>query len=143
MEHWNPDQEDDGDVYPQIAIGLVFLIGGIVAGFVVNFWVTFGLMIPAAALLGDAISTLAKQRRALPRPVSKERELLSALRDNGGHITPAEAAMETSLTVKEADALLSELAGGGHLLVESRGGVLSYTLPAGSTGQRPELEDRM
>jgi hypothetical protein len=55
--------------------------------------------------------------------------LLSAIRHHGGSITPAEAAMETSLTVRDADKMLSGLAGGGHLLVESRGGVLFYRLP--------------
>ena len=62
-------------------------------------------------------------------PVSTERELLSAIKANGGSITPAEAAMETSLTVREADGMLSELAGGGHLAVESRDGALFYSLP--------------
>ena len=37
--------------------------------------------------------------------------------------------METSLTVREADGMLSELAGGGHLAVESRDGALFYALP--------------
>ena len=37
--------------------------------------------------------------------------------------------METSLTVKEADRMLSELVGGGHLSVESAGGALRYSLP--------------
>jgi hypothetical protein len=69
-----------------------------------------------------------KRRRAVPPP-DKERELLSAIRDNGGVITPAEAAMKTSLMVKEADRMLSELAGGGHLSVGSAGGTLHYSLP--------------
>lgn len=83
----------------------------------------------AAAMLGLGINELRKQRVALPSPVNHERELLSAIRESGGSITPAEAAMETSLTVREADAMLSELAGGGHLTVESDGGSLVYSLP--------------
>ncbi len=47
--------------------------------------------------------------------------------------------METSLTVREADGMLSELAGGGHLMVESKSGALFYSLP-GRSG--PELENR-
>jgi hypothetical protein len=47
--------------------------------------------------------------------------------------------METSLTVREADGMLSELAGGGHLAVESRDGALFYSLPG---RRRPELEER-
>ena len=77
-------------------------------------------------------------RRALPLASDKERELLSAIRDNGGVITPTEAAMETSLTVKEADRRLSELAGGGHLSVESAGGTLCYSLPG---RQATELDE--
>jgi hypothetical protein len=47
--------------------------------------------------------------------------------------------METSLTVREADGMLSELAGSGHLAVEIRDGALFYSLP----GRRsPELEGR-
>jgi hypothetical protein len=98
-----------------------------------------GFVIVAAALLGKGLSDLQKQRRAVEPPVSKERELLSAIRENGGSITPAEAAMETSLTVREADGMLSELASGGHLAVQSRDGALYYMLP----GRRsPELEGR-
>ena len=88
-----------------------------------------GFVIPAAIFLGLAANDFQKHRHALPQPASKERELLSAIRDNGGSITPAEAAMETSLTVREADRMLSELAGGGHLAVEGREGTLFYALP--------------
>jgi hypothetical protein len=88
-----------------------------------------GFVIPAAIFLGLAANDFQKYRHALPQPANKERELLSAIRDNGGSITPAEAAMETSLTVREADQMLSELAGGGHLAVESKEGNLFYALP--------------
>jgi len=58
----------------------------------------------------------------------KERELLEALRDRG-ELTPAQAAVETSLAVKEADEMLKELAEGGHLEVRVHGGgALSYSL---------------
>src|SRR5215217_350590 len=100
--------------------------------------VSFGLMIPAVALLASALQDANKRRRALPLASDKERELLSAIRDNGGVITPTEAAMETSLTVKEADRMLSELAGGGHLSVESAGGTLCYSLPG---RQATELDE--
>jgi hypothetical protein len=43
--------------------------------------------------------------------------------------------METSLTVREADGMLSELAGGGHLAVESRDGALFYSLPGRRSGE--------
>jgi hypothetical protein len=96
-----------------------------------------GFVIPAAIFLGLAGNDFQKHRHTLPQPASKERELLSAIRDNGGSITPAEAAMETSLTVREADGMLSELAGGGHLAVEGRDGTLFYTLPR---RRDPEIE---
>jgi hypothetical protein len=88
-----------------------------------------GFVIPAAIFLGLAANDFQKHRHVLPQPANKERELLSAIRDNGGSITPAEAAMETSLTVREADRMLSELAGDGHLAVEGREGTLFYALP--------------
>ena len=43
--------------------------------------------------------------------------------------------METSLTVREADRMLSELAGGGHLAVESKDGALFYSLPGRRSAQ--------
>lgn len=49
--------------------------------------------------------------------------------------TPAEAAMETSPTMQEADEIPSELASGGHLLVESESGTLFYSPPS---RHRPE-----
>ncbi len=58
---------------------------------------------------------------------SKERELLEALQDRG-ELTPARAAVETSLTVKKADEMLKELAEGGHLEIRVHGGALSYSL---------------
>jgi hypothetical protein len=95
-------------------------------------------MIPAVALLASAFQESNKQRALSSSPANRERELLSAIRNNGGSITPAEAAMETSLTVREADRMLSELAGGGHLSVESAGATLRYSLPS---RQAPELDE--
>jgi hypothetical protein len=93
-----------------------------------------GFVIAAAALIGKDASELRGQQRAVAPTVSNERKLLSAIRDNGGSITPAEAAMETSLT-----GMLSELAGDGHLAVNIRDGALFYSLPGRSS---QELEGR-
>jgi hypothetical protein len=70
-----------------------------------------------------------KQRRQEEQPTKndKERELLEALRDRS-ELTPTQAAVETSLTIKEADEMLKELAEGGHLKVRVHGGGLSYSL---------------
>ena len=137
---WN-EQKSNSYPYVLIALGLAFVgFGasvGLTAGELVPFFV---FMFPASVLLALGLSRLEQQRRKAVSPrVSKERELLSAMRDNSGGITPAEAAMETSLTVGEADEMLSELVAGGHLQVESSEGTLVYRLPGRRT---PELEDR-
>ena len=51
------------------------------------------------------------------------------MRESEGPITPVESALETSLTVDEAESILSRLADRGRLTVESRDGTLSYALP--------------
>ena len=113
-----------------VAAGLIISTAGVLAA-------GFPFVIAAAACLGWGISRFARQRRSVGAPGDGERALLSAIRDNGGSITPAEAAMETSLTVREADRMLSELAGSGHLRVESEGGTLFYALP-GRRGRQIE-----
>jgi len=134
------DEKSNSYPYVLIALGLSFVgFGasvGLTAGVLVPFFV---FMFPASVLLALGLSRLEQQRRKSVSPrVSKERELLSAIRGNTGSITPAEAAMETSLTVVEADKMLSELSAGGHLQVESSEGTLYYRLPGRRT---PELED--
>ncbi len=56
-----------------------------------------------------------------------QRELLEAIDRHGG-ITPARTALETSLTVAEADRMPSDLAKGGHLEGRAEGGKLPYGL---------------
>jgi hypothetical protein len=74
----------------------------------------FGWMIfPAFGLLVRGVAGLSEGRTELSAGNSKERELLGALRERG-ELTPAEAAMETSLSVAEADRMLKELTEGGH-----------------------------
>ena len=131
---WN-DQKSNSYPYVLIALGLAFVgFGasvGLTAGELVPFFV---FMFPASVLLALGLSRLEQQRQKAVSPRDgKERELLSAMRNNTGSITPTEAAMETSLTVSEADKTLSELAAGGHLRVESSEGTLVYRLPARHT----------
>jgi hypothetical protein len=107
------------------------------------FWLifVFGWMVfPAFGLLVKGIAGLSEERTELPSANSKERELLQALQREG-KLTPARAAMETTLTVAEADRMLKELAEGGHLEVRVRGGGLFYALWEPEGAQR-ELEDR-
>jgi hypothetical protein len=125
---------------------LALVLAGVVAVFTLVPWLwwlifTFGWMIfPAFGLLVRGIAGTSEDR---PEPLaasSKERELLGALREHG-ELTPARAAMETSLTVAEADEMLKELAEGGHLDVRVRGGGIFYALwePGGEDAGR-ELE---
>lgn len=126
--------------YATIGIGLAFVIAAVTLGVFATPLAAWPFLIPAAALLGSEATNFRQHRRSLPEPAGKEQELLSAIRSNGGWITPAEAAMETSLTVREADGMLSELAGGGHLLVESRDGTLRYVLPDSREDNPREVE---
>jgi hypothetical protein len=87
-------------------------------------WTVF----PAFGLLVRGIAGLSEGGSSLPSGASnKERELLEALRDHG-ELTPAQAAMETSLSVSEADEMLKELTEKGHIQVRVRGGGLFYSL---------------
>jgi hypothetical protein len=98
-----------------------------------GFWwliFVFGWMIfPAFGLLVRGIAGLSEGQGKLPSAPanSRERELLGALRDKG-ELTPAQAAMETSLSVEEADGMLRKLTEGGHLQVRVHGGGLFYSL---------------
>ena len=55
-----------------------------------------------------------------------ERQLLEAI-ERHGEVTPVRAALETALTVAEADRMLGELAEKGHLEVRVRDGKLVYS----------------
>ena len=82
---------------------------------------TFGWAIfPAFGLLIRGIAGLWDEEDETPTGDAKERELLGALREYG-KLTPARAAMETSLTVAEADGMLKGLAEGGHLEGQGEG----------------------
>lgn len=83
-------------------------------------WAVF----PAFGLLIRGVSGFFDDEGRLPSGNSKERELLRALHEHGD-LTPAQAAMETSLTVCEADEMLKGLAEGGHLQVRVRAGASS------------------
>jgi hypothetical protein len=92
------------------------------------------LMIAALTVLCYAGWSLLRQRPENHGPkFGAEKQLLLAILDAGGAITPVEAALATSLTVDEAEEILTRFADRGHLLIESRDGVLSYALPCGRT----------
>jgi len=85
------------------------------------------------ALYGARLLWRWRPRRTGPSP-GGEKQLLMAIRDSGGSITPVEAALGTSLTVDVVEEMFSRLANRGHLLVESRGGALYYALPGRRSG---------
>jgi len=88
------------------------------------------LVIAAVTLLGYLSWLLLGQSPKDARPkLGGEKQLLMAILDAGGSITPVEAALETSLTVDEAEEILTRFADRGHLLVESHDGALFYALP--------------
>ena len=121
----------------QVATAVAVLVPIAVAGVVVVtlvpwlWWLMFVFgwtIFPAFGLLVRGIADLLSEgEKGLPAENAKERELLKALREHG-ELTPALAAVETSLTVAEADKMLKELAEGGHLEVRVRGGGLFYAL---------------
>jgi len=64
---------------------------------------------------------------ALPSGISKEKELLQEL-ERHEKITAVQAALGTSLSVAEAEEMLSGLANKGHVRVSANGGGLAYAL---------------
>jgi hypothetical protein len=90
------------------------------------------LLVPAFAALARGLAgiTEARTREKTDRATSeesKERELLGELARRG-ELSPALAALETSLTVAEADRMLSDLAESGHLEVRAHEGRIGYAL---------------
>ena len=125
----------------QVTTSLAVLIPVAIAGVLVltlaqSLWwlIAFGWMIfPAFGLLVRGIAGLSESPSEPAVAGSGERELLQALQRRG-ELTAAQAAMETSLTVDEADRILEDLAAKGHLDVKVRGGGLFYGLWEGDSG---------
>lgn len=93
-------------------------------------WMVPFLLVPVLGLSARGIARLLEMRSSRPPEVSddrKEKELLEAL-ERHGEVSPARAALETSLSVSEADRMLGELAKNGHVEVRAREGRLGYAL---------------
>jgi hypothetical protein len=122
---------------PRFMIGLV--IGGLfllfVAGpgfhllpFLFLIWAVPFFLVPALAAFAEGLTRLTASRtRTGGFEESKEQELLEALARRG-ELSPALAALETSLTVAEANRMLSDLAKSGHVEVRAHEGRLGYAL---------------
>ena len=97
--------------------------------FILFFWwmIPF-FLVPTIVLSARSIAGLVEARSRRPMDDElKEKELLKALAQHG-EISAAKAALETSLSVSEADRMLSGLAKDGHVEVRAREGRLGYAL---------------
>lgn len=129
-------------VMPGASLGASgWLVPGTISG--VALWA----MVPSLWLLVKGVMGFRKTyytRAAVETTAEEgERQLLDAL-ERRGEISPARAAMETSLTVSESDRILGELAGQGYLTARVREGALVYALwdrdPLEASDERPEDE---
>jgi len=128
-----------GGPAPPALVVIALVVGGLflfsVAGpffhffpFFLFFWVIPFFLVPALVLSVRSVALFLEGRAR--RPVDdgrKEKELLEALARHG-ELTPARAALETTLSVSEADRMLSGLAKDGHIEVRAREGRLGYAL---------------
>ncbi len=130
---WRPGLRG-GYAPPFLAVGLAICFLVVAASsdffpFVFFFWwmIPF-FLVPAIGGSARGIAGLFedRSRRTLDGDL-KEKELLGALARHG-ELTAARAALETSLSVSEADRMLSELAKRGHVEVRAREGRLGYAL---------------
>ncbi len=102
-------------------------------------WLMLVLGAAVPVVLAFAPAVLGRFTLTSRRPDDKkdrERELLDALAEKG-ELTPAGAAMRTSLTMNEASKMLEELARTGHLRPRAEDGVVAYAL---SEWDRHEIE---
>ncbi len=114
-----------------VVLAPVVLSGVFLVTFVPGLWWIFTIYgwmaFPAFGLLLRGLAGSSKSRAVHASPDTKERELIEALAREG-ELTPVLAAMETTLSVAEADGMLKRLAEGGHLELRACGGGLYYAL---------------
>ncbi len=126
---------------PLFLFGAGFVLGCIVSLFFNMLYVgDFSALLPvvlAVALLCCFLRLLGKRPGETGPKFGSEKQLLMALQTAGDGITPVEAALETSLTVDEAEDILTSLADRGHLVVHSRDAALLYALPGRRPGPEP------
>ena len=139
---WERAQIPEDPVSPNpLRNGLLVLVSGLLL------CVGLAFALPRVAVLGRGRAAIRETRTVVDEPTSvsrgkitgapategaKEKELLEALRRRGT-LTVAGVALETSLTVEEADRMLSALAAKGHLEVSVAHGRLRYSLWEGDS----------
>ncbi len=147
---WNGLGIDIGGMSPKaqavtgvVTGGLILLSAALLIAFTHFWWLIFVFgwaVFPAFGVFARGVAGLVETRsEPLPKN-AKERELLSVLREHQ-EITPTQAAIETSLTVEEADGMLKELAAKGHLDVRVRGGGIFYGLWQAEDAEQRGLEE--
>jgi DNA-binding CsgD family transcriptional regulator len=114
-----------------LLVSVVFVIDRGLADVGIVWIAVFGIGVVGPVLIlrqmTQAIAAHEESRRATPGVREKEKELLGALEERG-ELTPATAAMRTSLTVDEASKMLEELARNGHLGMHMEEGIVAYSL---------------
>ncbi len=114
-----------------LLVSVVFVIDRGLADVGIVWVAVLGIGVAAPVLLlrqiNRAIAAHEESRRSTPGTGEKEKELLGALEEHG-KLTPATAAMRTSLTVDEASKILDTLARKGHLRLRTEEGVMAYAL---------------
>ena len=114
-----------------LIVSVAFVIDRGLADVGIVWLAIFGLGVVAPVLLlgqiNRVIATHETSRGAFLGARWKEQEILGAL-EEGGSLTPAAAAMRTSLTVDEASKMLEGLARKGHLETQTEGGIVAYAL---------------
>lgn len=153
MHHWSRvGRAGMGGRYPAFRPGygsfgfplVGLMLGGVIffmvtASFATNFfpfffffWFLIPLFfVPVLAVAARGLNGLSSgqslQSRQINSEEDKETELLEVLARRR-EVTAARAALETSLSVSEADRMLSGLANDGHIEVCARDGRLGYAL---------------
>jgi len=114
-----------------LLVSVVFVIDRGLADVGIAWIAIFGIGVLGPVLIlrqmNRAITAHEESRRATPGTREQEKELLGALEERG-ELTPATAAMRTSLTVDEASKMLEELARKGHLEMQMEEGIVAYSL---------------
>jgi ATP/maltotriose-dependent transcriptional regulator MalT len=114
-----------------LLVSVAFVIDRGLADVGIVWLAVFGIGVVAPVLLlgqiNRAIEAHEASRRARNGTREKEKKLLGAL-EEGSELSPATAAMQTSLTVDEASKMLEYLARNGHLERQADGSVVAYSL---------------
>jgi len=121
-------------------VSVVFVVDRGLADVGIVWVAVLGVGVVAPAILmrqvNRAIALHEERKLAVPAEGEKEQELLIALEERG-ELTPATAAMRTSLTVEEAARMLDRLAAKGHLKALGHEEVLAYALPEKDRREEP------